>query len=44
MTNIDRETLAAGDVVTVECDTVFNPGDSGEASANASLLLERVGS
>jgi hypothetical protein len=42
MTNIDRRTLAAGDVVTVECSTVFNPGDSGEASVNASLLLERV--
>ena len=42
MTNIDRHMLAAGDVITVRCDAFA--GDGGEASANAELLLEHVGS
>jgi hypothetical protein len=42
MTNIDRHTLAAGDVVSVRCDAAA--GDGGEGRANAELLLEHVGS
>ena len=42
MTNIDRDMLVAGDVVSVRCDAFA--GDGGEASANAELLLEHVGS
>jgi hypothetical protein len=40
-TNLGRETLVAGDIVTVECGTF---ADDGEAGANTSLLLERVNS
>ena len=42
MTNIDRHTLATGDVVSVRCDATA--GDGGEGRANAELLLEHVGS
>ena len=43
MTITGRRTLAAGDVVTVDCNTIL-AGDSGEAEVQATLLLERVGS
>jgi hypothetical protein len=42
MTNIDRHTLVAGDVVSVRCDATA--GDGGEGRATAELLIERVGS
>src|SRR5262245_32656188 len=42
MTNIDRHTLAAGDVVSVRCDAAA--GDGAEGRANTELLLEHVGS
>jgi hypothetical protein len=43
MTNITRQVLAAGDVITVSCRTVPS-SDGGEAFASAVLLLEHVGS
>jgi hypothetical protein len=44
MTNTARVTLAKDDVVIENCSTITSPGDSGEAGANASLLLDHVGS
>ena len=41
-TNMARENLKPGDVVTVACATVFNPEDADEAAVNADLLLEHV--
>ena len=43
-TNVARVTLAAGDIVSEDCSTITSPSDTGEASASASLLIERVGS
>jgi hypothetical protein len=41
-TDVERRTLAAGDVVSVQCFAVL--GDGGEASAAIQLQLERVNS
>jgi hypothetical protein len=43
-TLLDRQTLAAGDLVHVQCSTAFTTNSSGEGKVHARLLLQRVAS